>query len=119
MKKILVGGLAVAASLGLATGSALADKPIIYNSADYWSTELGLECEKLDDLDIEYWEADGDYTAVIMKGGSYDHGDGPGIKVYFGVATGEILYAPVNNGGNVADISWAMLCGGDDYPYYY
>jgi hypothetical protein len=118
MRKILVGGLAVAASLGLASGSALAGPPFNYNSAENWSEVLGLECEKLDDLDIPEWEADGDYAAVVMKGGSVDYGSGPGIKVYEDVMEGDVLYAPMNKGGNVADISWAMLCLGDDYPPY-
>ncbi len=117
MKKILVGGLAAVASLGLASGSALAEKPFNYNSDENWSEVLGLECEKIDDLDIPFWEADGDYAAVVVKGGSVDSGSGPGVKVYEEVVAGDVLYAPLNKGGNVADISWAMLCMGEPvYP---
>jgi hypothetical protein len=119
MKKILVGGLAVAASLGLAAGSAQAAKPFNFNSDKNWSTVLGLECEKIDDLDIEYWDATGYFDAVVVKGGSVDYGSGPGIEVYTQVVEGQRLFAPENAGGNVADISWAMLCEGDEPPYSY
>ena len=118
MKKILVGGVAAAASVGLAAGSALAAPPFNYNSDENWSEVLGLECEKLDDLDIPSWEADSDYPAVVVKGGSVDYGYGKGVMLYEDVMEGDILFAPVNRGGNVADISWAMLCLGDDYPPY-
>jgi hypothetical protein len=125
MKKILVGGLAVAASLGLAAGSAQAAKPFNFNSDKNWSDVLGLECTKVEAkyLPIEpeatYWIADMKYAAVIAKGGNVSEGnDGPGILVYEGVEAGDMIKPPLNNGGQQAAISWLMFCEGDDYPPY-
>ena len=120
MKKLLVGGLAVAASLGLASGSALADKPFNYNSAENWSAVLSDELQRdvtcvKTELSAPSWDVDEDYLlAVVVKGGSVDHGPGPGIIVYTGddAGYGMPLYAPENRGGNVADISWVMKCKG-------
>lgn len=105
---------AAAAMVAAPVAAAPAANP---NTASYWSAELGLKCYKTSISDVHKWVANRDFAAVVVKGGAVDYGFGKGIWVYEDVMKGTKIYAPKNNGGQVADISWLIVCKGDGgYP---
>lgn len=110
MKKIAATVFAAAAAGALVAGPAVGVPGPNYNSASYWSTELGMDCMKLSVSGVPYWTADAAYGAVIIKGGSVNYGDGPGNVVYRDVEAGDMLYAPLNAGGQQAAVSHVIVC---------
>lgn len=114
MKRASTVLLAAAGAVALVAGPAAAG-PVNTNSAGYWSSKLSLTCTKTEypsTSDVKDWTSDGYYAAVIIKAGSVDTGDGPGIVVHMDVKPGQNFDAPTNGGGQVAGISWLMTCTG-------
>ena len=114
MKRASTVLLAAAGAVALVAGPAVAG-PVNTNSAGYWSAKLSLTCSKTEyaaSPEVTSWTSDGYYAAVIIKAGSVDTGDGPGVVVYRNVLPGQTFDSATNAAGQIAGISWLMTCTG-------
>jgi hypothetical protein len=132
MKKKLGGAVFAAAAVGAMlvapAGAAGHVPPTNTNSVAYWEYKLDMDCTKISygyPVGEKYWIVDGDFGAVVVKGGSvaleegddyYAHG-ARGVALYSPADDGTKVMAPLNNGNRQAAISWIMTCDpGSSYP---
>jgi hypothetical protein len=95
-------GTAFAATYATVSGHAAASAES--NGADYWSDLYGLDCEKIYDgggEEIDSWEADADYSVVIVKAAGQNVGDNANT-IFEDVSEGETVWADTN-GNNTFD----------------
>ena len=57
-----------------------------------------------------------EFVVLIVKGGSVDHGYGPGNAVYENPVAGTAYSAPANAGGQSAEVSHWIICVGEEEP---
>ncbi len=96
-----------------------------YNSTTYWEGVYpGTTCTKVDDdwpfspygsvtdrnKAVTLKAKASGATALIVKGGSVDNGSGPGNVVYSNPVAGRPYFAPLNKGGQQADVSHWIIC---------
>jgi hypothetical protein len=123
---VIAAGLVAAPFVGMTAANAEgpADNT---NNTEYWEglyTEHQADCYKdshgsiTNDGDAvtlpafnQDWPGD-HWEVLIVKGGSVDNGDGPGNKVYNHPEAGVPYFAPLNDGGQQADVSHWIVCKG-------
>ncbi|MEO6942826.1 MAG: hypothetical protein ABI238_06265, partial [Terrimesophilobacter sp.] len=127
-KKLLAIGsalLLVAGFVSIGAGPANAENADNTNNTSYWENVYpGSTCYK-DDAKYGAVSSDGmtvtlsgsyDWTALIVKGGAVDYGQGPGNKVYGSPVSGTPYSPPLNAGNQQAAVSHWIVCVGNPPP---